>query len=157
VPILVVQHITTGFTAGLAAWLSSVCPFRVKVAQEAEALVPRTVYLAPDDRHLGVSPRGIVTLSAAPPVGGFRPSGTPLFESVAHAFGRAAVAVIHDRYGRRRRGGPARPCSSPVDRSSPRTRRPSVVFGMPGAAVAAGLAHSVLPLEAIAARLVTLV
>ena len=29
----------------------------------------------------------------------------------------------------------------------------SVVFGMPGAAVAAGLADSVLPLDAIAARL----
>jgi two-component system chemotaxis response regulator CheB len=35
--------------------------------------------------------------------------------------------------------------------------RSSVVFGMPGAAIAAGLAHHVLPLEAVAARLMDMI
>lgn len=156
VPIVVVQHITVGFTTGLAAWLSTVCPFRVKVAQEGEGLVPRTVYLAPDDRHLGVSPRGAVTLSAAPPVGGFRPSGTPLFESVAQSYGAATVAVIMTGMGEDGVAG-LRAVRQAGGHIIAQDEKTSVVFGMPGAAVAAGLADIVLPLEAIAARLVTLV
>ena len=45
VPLLVVQHITPGFTVGLAAWLSTVCSLKVKVAQHGEVIGPRTVYL----------------------------------------------------------------------------------------------------------------
>src|SRR5205823_1319695 len=75
-PLLVVQHIAPGFTPGLAAWLNTVCTLQVKVARHGEALAPHAVYLAPDDRHLGVSDRATVLVSNAPPVGGFRPSGT---------------------------------------------------------------------------------
>jgi two-component system chemotaxis response regulator CheB len=76
IPVLVVQHITKGFTPGLAAWLNSVCELEVKVAEHGEALKPHTVHLAPDDRHLGVAGQHGVALSSGPPVGGFRPSGT---------------------------------------------------------------------------------
>ena len=54
-PILIVQHITPGFAPGLAAWLNSAGSFPVKLAEHGERLAPHTVYLAPDDRHLGVS------------------------------------------------------------------------------------------------------
>src|SRR5205085_2070162 len=93
-PILVVQHLSPGFAAGLASWLNSVSGFRVKVAEEGEPLARGTAYIAPDDRHLGVSDRHLVTLSPAGPVAGFRPSATMLFESVARAYGRSALAVI---------------------------------------------------------------
>lgn len=148
-PIVVVQHITPGFTAGLAAWLSSVCPVRVRVAEDGENLRPGTAYLAPDDRHLGVSGRGTVTLHDSAPVGGFRPSGSFLFESVARAFGASAVAVILTGMGDdgveglravRRAGG----LVVAQDEAT------SVIFGMPGAAIAAGLADAVLPLGDIA-------
>ena len=45
-------------------------------------------------------PRAGSISRAPPPVGGFRPSGTVLFESVAAAFGRGAVAVILTGMGR---------------------------------------------------------
>src|SRR3954454_11250804 len=94
-PILVVQHITPGFTQGLASWLGSTTSFRVKVAQHDEPLEPGTVHLAPDDLHPGTAPRGgRVALSDAPPIGGFRPSGTFLFEAVGHVYGRSVLAVI---------------------------------------------------------------
>lgn len=154
-PVLVAQHITPGFTTGLAAWLDSVCAFKVKVAQDGEALLSRTVYLAPDDRHLGV--RGeTVMLSDGPPDAGFRPSGTALFTSVAKAFGASTLAVVLTGMGEdgvaglravRRAGG----------RVIVQDEASSVVYGMPGAAVAAGLAQVVLPLDAIAPHLVTLV
>ncbi len=153
-PILVVQHITPGFTDGLATWLGSVCPLRVRTATHGEPLEPGSAYLAPDGRHLGVSGRA-AALSDAPPIGGFRPSGTHLFESAARAFGAATVAVILTGMGDdgveglravRRAGG----------RVIAQDEESSVVFGMPGAAIAAGLADAVLPLDAIAGRLAAL-
>jgi two-component system chemotaxis response regulator CheB len=155
VPILVVQHIATGFTSGLAAWLNTVCDLRVKVAEQGERLVAQTVYLAPDDRHLGVANGGIA-LSAAAPVNGFRPSATFLFESVARSFGAATAAVMLTGMAEdgvtglrevQRRGG----------RTLAQDEATCVVFGMPGAAIAAGLADEVLPLDGLAPRLVQLV
>lgn len=151
IPILLVQHIARGFADGFVAWLGSVCALRVKAAEHGEPLAPYTVYVAAQDGHLGVSSRSI-QISDAAPIGGFRPSATHLFESVAAAFGPASMCVILTGMGRdgvdglravRRRGG----LVIAQDEAT------SVVFGMPGAAIAAGVADVVLPLEAIAARL----
>jgi two-component system chemotaxis response regulator CheB len=163
VPILVVQHITPGFTPGLVAWLNTVCDVQVKVAEHGEPLAPHTVYLPPDGWHLGVarvalggSRRPAVLLSDAAPVAGFRPSGSFLFESVAQAFGPVTVAVMLTGMGEdgveglrhvRRAGGRILVQDEPT----------SVVFGMPGAVLQAGLADEILPLDDIAGRLMTLV
>jgi two-component system chemotaxis response regulator CheB len=155
-PILVVQHITPGFTIGLASWLSTTTTFRVKVAQHDEPLVPHTVYLAPDDFHLGTAGRGgVVALSNAPPIGGFRPSGTFLFESVGHAYGPSALALILTGMGDDGVAG-LRVIRLAGGQIIAQDEKSSIVFGMPGAAVAAGLAPLVLPLEAIAPRLVAM-
>jgi two-component system, chemotaxis family, protein-glutamate methylesterase/glutaminase len=154
-PVLVVQHITQGFAGGLAHWLDSVCPLRVKLAEHGEPLAARTVYLAPDDRHLGVSDDLRVGLSDAGPIGGFRPSATFLFESVARVFGPSALAVILTGMGDdgvrglrsvRRSGG----------RVIAQDELSSAVYGMPAAAIKAGVADVVLPIEEIPARLVAL-
>ncbi len=155
-PVLVVQHITAGFTAGLADWLNKVSGLHVKIAEDGEALAAHTVYLAPDDRHLGVSPRGKVALSAAPPVGGFRPSGTYLFESVARVYGAAAVAVILTGMGDDGVAG-LRAVRQAGGRVIAQDEKSCVIFGMPGCAIAAGLADVVLPLDNMAARLAELV
>jgi two-component system chemotaxis response regulator CheB len=154
-PILVVQHITPGFVSGLASWLNATTALHVKVAEEGERLTPRTVLMAPDHRHLGSSGRGTVLLSSAAPIGGFRPSASFLFESVGRAYGGGAVAVILSGMGDdgveglrtvRRTGG----------RVIAQDEATSVIFGMPGAAVAAGLVDLVEPLSSIAASLVAL-
>jgi two-component system chemotaxis response regulator CheB len=152
VPILVVQHISRGFGPGLADWLDKASPLRVKLADDGETLRPATVYVARDDRHLCVSASRRIHLSAAPFVGGFRPSATVLFESVAAAFGRGALAVILTGMGRdgvdglraiRRAGG----------RTIAESKATAVVYGMPGAAVHDGLADLVLPLHEVCAAL----
>lgn len=155
-PILAVQHIATGFIDGFANWLNSASAFRVKPAQDREPLVPGTVYLAPDDRQLGVSGRGLIALSDAPAVGGFRPSATHLFESVARDFGASALAVILTGMGEDGVAG-LRSVRQAGGRVIAQDERTSVVYGMPGAAVEAGLADAVLPIEAIAARLIAMV
>jgi two-component system chemotaxis response regulator CheB len=137
----------------LANWLDSVCDLRIKIAEQGEPLLPSTVYLAPDDRHLGVAGRTAIYLAAAPPIGGFRPSGTYLFESVARGFGNATGAVILTGMGEDGVQG-LRAVHQAGGRVIAQDEKTSVVFGMPGAAVAAGVADQVLPLDAIAARLV---
>ncbi len=151
-----VQHISPGFIAGLVAWLNTVCDLHVKVAESGESLQPHTVYLAPDDRHLGVSRQATVMLSEASPIGGFRPSGTFLFESVARVFGPAAVGVILTGMGEDGVAG-LRALRQAGGRVLAQDEKSSVVFGMPGAAVASGLADHVLPLDAVAARLVEMI
>jgi two-component system, chemotaxis family, protein-glutamate methylesterase/glutaminase len=114
------------------------------------------VYLAPDDLHLGTSGRGgAVALSSAPPIGGFRPSGTFLFESVAHAYGASSLAVILTGMGDDGVAG-LRAIRLAGGQVIAQDEKTSIVFGMPGAAIAAGLTSIVLPIEAIASRLVAL-
>jgi two-component system, chemotaxis family, protein-glutamate methylesterase/glutaminase len=152
VPIIVVQHMSRGFGAGFAQWLDLAALLRVKLAKDGEALRAGTVYLGVDDHHLGVSPARKVHLSTAPAVGGFRPSGTVLFESVAAAYGRSALAIILTGMGRdgvdglraiRRAGG----------RTIAESEVTAIVYGMPGAAVNAGLADFVLPLDDVGAAM----
>lgn len=154
-PILVVQHIAAGFSTGMASWLNSVSHGRVKIAEDGEPLREGSIYLAPDGRHLGLRRRGHVSLLDEPPVGGFRPSGTVLFETVAQVMGSASIGLILTGMGEdgveglravRRAGG----WTIAQDRES------SVIFGMPGAAIAADVIDEVLPLSALASRLSTL-
>jgi two-component system, chemotaxis family, protein-glutamate methylesterase/glutaminase len=147
-PILVVQHIAEGFAEGLATWLAASSRLHVKVAEHGEPLLPATVYLAPDRRHLGV--RGDrVALADGPAIEGFKPSGSHLFESVARSYGPTALGLILTGMGRDGVQGltalhAAGGTVVAQDKDS------SVIFGMNGEAVLAGLTDEVLPLDALA-------
>jgi two-component system chemotaxis response regulator CheB len=153
-PVLVVQHIAVGFAQGLADWLNTVGQLKVQVAVDGAPLEPHTMYIAPDNRHLGVR-GGAIALADEPPVAGFRPSGTWLFRSVAAAYGAAAVGVILTGMGQDGVKGLAELRDSgglviAQDEAS------SEIYGMPGAAVAAGVVDHILPLSEIGSRLVGL-
>ena len=156
-PILVVQHIAPGFVGALASWLDTNGRVRVQVAREGQALEPGHAYVAPDGRHLAVraGAEGRIALPGAPPVGGFRPSGTVLFESVGEAYGGGAVGVILTGMGSDGVAGLARLRAAgglvlAQDEAS------SVIYGMPREAVAAGVVHQVLPVGEIAGVLAAL-
>ena len=155
-PIMVVQHISTGFINDFVTWMNNISLLTVKIATEGEGLAASTVYVAPDDRHLGVAAGHRVLLSSAAPVGGFRPSATFLFESVAKAFGSAALGVILTGMGSDGVDGlrciqAARGTVVAQDESS------SVVFGMPRAAIEAGVVNRTLTLADITSELLTMV
>lgn len=155
VPILVVQHIATGFVGGLAEWLSASCNLRVKVAEHGEPALKRTVLLAPDDRQLGVGPDGRVAVVDAPPVNGFRPSGTHLFASAAQAYGASVAAVILTGMGSDGVEG-LKAVKAAGGRVLAQDEASSVVYGMPGEAVSAGVVDAVLAVDEMAPRLVGL-
>jgi two-component system chemotaxis response regulator CheB len=151
-PILVVQHIAEGFAEGLARWLGGATPLGVRVAASGEPLRAGTVYVAPDHAHLGVA-EGRIALSDAPAVEGFRPSGSVLFESVARSYGSGACAAILTGIGRDGVAG-LRAVRAAGGRILAQDETTSVVFGMPGAALAEGLADELVPLDGFAQRLI---
>lgn len=151
-PLLVVQHIARGFAGGFAEWLDGSCDLRVAIARDEEPLQPARVYVAPDDRHLGATRDGRIRLSDAPSLAGFRPSATYLFESVAGAFGREAVAVVLSGMGTDGIEG-LRALRSAGGRILAQDQASAVVYGMGGEAVERGLVDEVLGVERIAPRL----
>lgn len=155
IPILVVQHIAAGFVHGFASWLDGTCPLAVEVARRGTPLRGGTVYVAPDGAHLGVVDRA-VELSRAAPIGGFRPSATHLFRSVAQQYGEATVAVIltgmgHDGLDGLHAVHGARGCVLAQDEES------CVVFGMPAAAIEAGVTNAVQTPEGLGRHIAELV
>lgn len=148
-PILVVQHIAAGFVGGLADWLNANCGLKVKVAIHGEEPGPRTVYLAADDRHLGVDAQGRLALSDGPAIGGFRPSATHLFECVARTYGAAVAAVILTGMGSDGVAG-LRTVKSAGGRVLAQDEETSIVYGMPREAIAAGIVDLVAPVSEVA-------
>lgn len=151
-PICICQHITAGFTDDLARWLSAETGHQVIEAVEGGKLEPGWVYVAPSDVHFTVSPSGSARLEHGPAVGGFLPSCDVLLKSVAASFGTRAIGVVLTGMGRdgakglkeiRLRGG----------HTIAQDEATSVVWGMPKEAIALGAAEVVLPLTAIAGRL----
>lgn len=152
-PILVVQHIARGFTVGFAQWLSDVTGHPVCVAVDGATAVRGTVYIAPEDRQLGIDSMLRLSVSLDRPVGVFRPSGTHLFHSLCRALGSRAAGVVLTGMGNDGAEGLAalHAAGGPTAVQDEAT---SVIFGMPRAAIEAGADPEVLPLELIAAWIV---
>ncbi|MBI3184272.1 MAG: chemotaxis protein CheB [Myxococcales bacterium] len=155
-PLAVCQHISSGFTSGLAQWLAQQTSRQVVEARDGQLLSPGTVYLAPTDAHLLVLPDAKARLDDGPPLLGFKPSCDALLSSVARSFHRRAIGVVLTGMGRdgarglreiRERGG----------RTIAQDESSSVVFGMPREAIELGAAERVLALEDIASALSQLV
>jgi two-component system chemotaxis response regulator CheB len=155
VPIVVVQHMADGFTAGLVRWLGQETGREVREAEDGEPLVAGPILFAPAGRHLQVS-RDAVHLDAGPPQHGFRPSATPLFRSVASAFGSRACGVVLTGMGDDGADG-LRALRDAGGFTIAQSQESCAVFGMPRAAIEAGAVEQVLPLERIAAMLAEVV
>lgn len=147
-PILVVQHMPAMFTRSLAERLNANCPLRVLEAKAGMAVVAGMVLIAPGDFHMRVAGKignVQITLDREPPVNSCRPSVDVLWQSLADVYGGAVLAVILTGMGQDGANGAAGlsargACIFAQDEAS------SVVWGMPGAVVRAGLADRVAAL-----------
>ncbi len=151
-PILIVQHMSPGFIQGLAEWLDHEEHIRVRVAQNNAALLSGQALLAPDDAHLTVDENHRIRLVDSPPVGGHRPSGTILFESVGRIYGPHALGIILTGMGNDGATGMAA-LKSMGGKTIAQDRDTSVIFGMPKSAIDQGTADKVLPLPEIASAM----
>jgi two-component system chemotaxis response regulator CheB len=155
VPIVVTQHMPPVFTRMFAERLDRSTPLHVVEAGDGMELAPGTVYIAPGDKHLVLQRRGTATLtqlSAAPPENSCRPAVDVMFRSVAALYGASAFATVLTGMGYDGRGG-AKVLREAGAEILAQDEASSVVWGMPGAVVGAGLADEILPLDRIAAVL----
>ena len=150
-PVLIVQHMPALFTRLLAERLHTSCRLPVEEACQGARVNAGNILIAPGDFHLRVCLSGgtvQVRLDQSPPQNFCRPAVDALFSSIAETYGGAVIAVILTGMGHDGLHGAeilrARGASILAqDEAS------SVVWGMPGAVVNAGLADCVLPLDQI--------
>jgi two-component system chemotaxis response regulator CheB len=152
VPVVVVQHMPPMFTQLLAERLNAACALAVVEAAEGMALMPNRVHIAAGGFHLDLQRRGPVEelhLDDGPMENSCRPAVDVTLRAAARLWGSRTLTVILTGMGNdglrgaellRRTGG----------RVLAQDAATSVVWGMPGAVVRAGVADAVLPLEAIA-------
>ena len=155
VPVFIVQHIPSQYTASLAERLDGMSPLRVREATDGMVVEPGVVLLAPGSRHLGVERRGervFCVLDDGPKRRGCRPSVDHMIESAAQVYGGRVLAAVLTGMGcdgldgcreLKRRGGTVLAQSAAG----------CVVYGMPKAVSDAGLVDEVVPLEQMASRI----
>jgi len=155
VPVLIVQHVASGFVRGFVEWLAQSTGFPVGIASHDELLLPGHAYIAPDDHHIGIQSNKRIALSRKQPENGLRPSISHLFRSVANVFGANAIGVLLTGMGK---DGAAelKLMKDAGALTMAQDDLSSVVFGMPGEAIKLGAVNYVLPPDGIGTSLVRL-
>lgn len=158
VPVLVVQHMPPVFTQTLADSLAAKTALKVREAVDGERLLPNVVYIAPGGRQMRVRshPEGgtAIQITEDPPENNCRPSVDYLFRSLASVLPGRSLAVILTGMGSDGALG-LRLMKRHGCLVLAQDQATCVVYGMPRAAVEAGVVDASLPLEAIAPRIVT--
>jgi two-component system chemotaxis response regulator CheB len=157
--VVIAQHMPERFTAAFAERLGRTTSFSVSEGSEGDLLAPGRVLVAPGGRHLEVvretsGALRCAVLGAEHAAGRrYCPSVDLLFESASRAMGERVAGVVLTGMGNDGRLG-----IQAVKRAGGLTiaesEETAVVYGMPKEAIASGCVDEVLPLGAIATRLV---
>jgi two-component system chemotaxis response regulator CheB len=150
--IVIVQHMPADYTASLAERLDRLSQMTVKEAKNSDRIIPGQILIAPGGtQHMKVQRYGgqyRIKLNDGEPVSSHRPSVDVLFQSVAAAAGKNAVAVLMTGMGKdgaaglleiRKAGG----------RTFVQDEKSSVVWGMPKVAWEMNAAESMVSLPNI--------
>ena len=151
VPIFIVQHMPADFTTLLAARLSATGVMTVKEAEEGEIAEPGVVYIAPGGFHMTLSRPGtktIIHLNTEPPENSCRPAVDVLFRTAADVYGGSLLTVMLTGMGYDGLKG-SQVVKEKGGQLIAQDEATSVIWGMPGAVVQAGLADAVLPIDKI--------
>ena len=156
--VLVAQHMPPMFTTVLAERLARATGREAREGRDGEPLKLGSIYVAPGDHHMTVARHEApcLRIRSGPPVNFCRPAVDPLFASVASTFGPAALGIVLTGMGSDGAAG-ARAIAEAGGSVIAQDEVSSVVWGMPGAAAAAGVCAAVLPPDAIARTVTKLV
>ncbi len=157
VPVLVVQHMPPTFTKSLANRLNGLSPLQVKEAENGERAEKGIVYIAPGDKHMTLTRRGvenIIRLSNEPADTLYKPSVDIMMDSVADHFVGTTMGVIMTGMGHDGVEGlkKIKKAGGVVIAQNEET---CVVYGMPRAAVEARITDRVSPIDRIALDIVS--
>ncbi len=155
IPIAVVLHLGArpSSLVGILEWDSRL---HVRWAEPGLRPRPRTVYVAPPDRHLALGQQRAFLLSEGPKLHSTRPAADPLFESAARVYGPRCLGVVMTGMGHDGLEG-ARAIHRAGGLVLAQDEATSAAFSMPGSVIREELARFVLPLDKLAPALVSLV
>jgi two-component system, chemotaxis family, protein-glutamate methylesterase/glutaminase len=157
-PVLITQHMPPTFTTILAEHLARTSGRPAAEAKDGELIRAGHIYLAPGGLHMRVARRDgvpVIVLDDGPPVHFCKPAVDPLFASAAAVWSSWNLAVVLTGMGCDGARGAAQLVAAGGGVIA-QDEATSVVWGMPGRVAQAGLASAVLPLDAIAPKIVRL-
>jgi two-component system chemotaxis response regulator CheB len=150
-PVLIVQHMPPLFTRLLAERLNSTCQLSVEEGSEGCVVELGKIVIAPGDFHMKVASSGgqvRIHLDQSSPQNFCRPAVDALFTSVGEVYGGSALVVMLTGMGQDGLRGTSTLKAQGASVLA-QDEASSVVWGMPGSVVTAGLADHVLALDDI--------
>jgi two-component system chemotaxis response regulator CheB len=154
VPIILVQHNTSGFDKGFVQWLDGYSQLEVRLAEEGMVPAKGNVYIAPTDKHILIGKNGI-SFDDGQPVNNQKPSSDLLFKSAAETYGASLISIVLTGMGNDGAEG-TRAVKQAGGLTVAQDESTSMIFGMPQAAAGTGCVDLVLPLNGIAPKLISL-
>jgi two-component system chemotaxis response regulator CheB len=154
--ILIVQHMPPGFTRSLAQRLNEASPLIVQEAADGDRLARGMVLLAPGNFHLRFKRIRQLALDQGPRRHHVRPAVDVTMESAVEYHGKNVIGVLLTGMGQDGTDG-AGLIKTAGGKVIAEHESTSVVYGMPGSVVRAGLADRVVPLPRVPATLVELI
>lgn len=151
-PIVIVQHITVGFTGGLIDWLNDICSLKVQFANEGEKPTKGNIYFPQENVHLGIDSSGKFKYDNSPPYKGHRPAVNETFVSFGKHYKNQMLAVLLTGMGDDGANG-MKVCRDNGAYTIAQDEASSVVYGMPRVAKELGAAMEVLSLREIVKKI----
>ena len=156
--LLIVQHMPAGYTDTLAQSLNRLSSIRVKEAEDGEVVMKQCAYIAPGGYHMGVKnakPGELtIALSKEEPQNGLRPSFNVLLNSLCKADVKDLTVLVLTGMGNDGTMG-IRETKRRLENVFviAQDEDSSIVHGMPGSAIRAGVVDLVLPLQEMASKI----
>ncbi|MBS1701176.1 MAG: chemotaxis response regulator protein-glutamate methylesterase [Armatimonadetes bacterium] len=152
VPCVIVQHMPAGFTKSLAERLDRIGAFKVREANQEDALEPGVALMAPGGKHLELVNATKILLNDGPDRNGVKPCADYTFESAAKYIGANVLGVILTGMGRDGTAGALalKKAGATIFGESDQT---CVVYGMPKAAKEAGATDGEFPIDQMGAAI----
>ncbi len=139
VPIVIAQHIATGFIQGMVEWLDGITKNKVRIARQGDSISAGLALVAPDNAHLQFESAGRVRLIPPRRKETYVPSINRLFESAAVSFGSKGLGIILSGMGTDGCSG-LETMRSQGAVTIAQSEQSSVVYGMPMVAFKQGAA-----------------
>jgi two-component system chemotaxis response regulator CheB len=155
VPVILVQHNTSGFDLGFAQWLNGFTGLNVCLAREKVVPVKGNFYVAPTDRHLVLTKTGFL-LDDSPPIHNQKPAADLLFKSASLLYGESLLSVVLTGMGCDGADG-TRYVKEAGGITIAQDEVSSMIYGMPQAAAETGCVDMSLSLDLIAQQLLFII
>lgn len=153
VPIVIVQHMPSGFTAALAERLNQLSHLHVKEAEDGDVLQNGWVYVAPGGKHMEIvenlKKQPCVHISRRPPVNSLRPCADVMYESLINTSYQDVLCVVLTGMGSDGTRGIQELKKHKRLHVITESQESCVVYGMPKSLDQKGLADETFPIQSI--------